>query len=195
MNLTSHVEHPEVEAGASGIQSAVMATGSKSFYDAPMKPCNACNVNQVKFGSVKFCQCYRKLKVDERRELLRRKNICFHCFKVKGQNHEINCQMKNKNVCNAHPNDSPSRFHHFSLCHAKEKQLVDQRKSNNAVMVSQVDGDNDEQEQMVMLASNDEGLEQGVDVSEELYVADISSYSLGASDSKDINKEDKTEEN
>ena len=103
--------------------------------------------------------------------------------------------MKNKNICKAHPDDSPGRFHHFSLCHAREKQLVDQRKGNNAVMVSQVDGDNDEQEHMIMLASNDEGFEQGVDISEELYVADISSYSLGASDSKDINKEDKTDEN
>ena len=124
MNITSHVENPEVEVGVSGTQSSVMATGSNS-YNVPMRPCNACNVNQVRFGSVKFCQCYRNLTVEGRRELLRRKNICFHCFQIKGQNHEINCQMKNKNVCKAHPDDSPSRFHHFSLCHDREKQFKD----------------------------------------------------------------------
>ena len=94
--------------------------------------------------------------VDERRELLRRKNICFHCFRTKEENHEVHCKMKDKNICKAHPDDSPSRFHHFTLCHARQQQFNSKNAGNNAVMVSQVDGNDEEQEHMVMMTCDDQ---------------------------------------
>ena len=86
MNVTgnTNIMPTEIESGLSTVQKTVIATGSKqSGYEAHMRLCNGCQSRNVKYGSIKFCHCYQNKTVDERKEVLRKRNICFHCFRVR----------------------------------------------------------------------------------------------------------------